>query len=100
ESKPAAARAGETDGFYVRVRYQRATQCMRIAVQQREYPVGQVAPAHSLDDSLRHEIARAGMRRMALHDNRAAGRESRRRVTARDGESQRKITGPEHRHGT
>ena len=94
---PAGARAGEADRLDVRVRDQRDADLPAGAEDHREDALGQAVLLDGPGDRAGDQLGGAGVGRVGLDHDGAAGGERGGGVTARDGEGQREVAGTEDR---
>jgi hypothetical protein len=80
----ATARAGEANRLDCRMRDERLADQFPVPVRSENTPFGHLAVAHRPLDRAPDEFRRAKVCRMRLHDDRAAGRERRSGIAARD----------------
>ena len=98
QCQTACARTGEADGFHIRMCDQALAQRARIAIEEREHALGQIAGFHGGRHCLRNEIARTGMCRMTLHDYGTACSQGRSGIAAGHREGEGEIAGAEDHH--
>ena len=91
QRQPAAARSGEADRLDARIGYQRLADRIAGAVEQGEDAFGQVACHRRVADRLPDQRRGAGMRRMRLGDDGAAGGKRGGGVAPGDRESEREV---------
>jgi hypothetical protein len=91
ERAACAFRAGEAERARERMAHERLRDLRAGAVQQRECAIGNMACFHRAIDGARDDFRGAGMRRVRLHHDGAARRESRGRVAARGGKGEGEI---------
>ena len=93
-------RAGEAHGLDQRVLDQRMADLATAALDQRKHARMHARAGNRRRNRLRNDLAGAGMGRMPLHHDRAAGCKCCRRVTAGSRKGEREVRGAEHCHRT
>ena len=93
---PAGTGAGEADGADARVGDEARAERVAGTREESEHAARERALAHRALHGTSDELGGAGMGRMALDDDRAAGGEGRGGVAAGDGEGEREVARPEH----